>query len=89
MIRRRVLIDIEFTIAEDQFKITQLTDDATGVSDTTDAGIRDAVTQILVRADWNEQGPTPLRSIVTTRPLKSDGRDESVLVPIDAGIGTD
>jgi hypothetical protein len=33
MTQHRVLIDIEFTVDDDRFKIAQLSDDASGVSD--------------------------------------------------------
>ncbi|MFB2596669.1 hypothetical protein ACEXQE_02650 [Herbiconiux sp. P17] len=69
MTNHRVLVDIEFTVDEDRFKIDQLADDATGVSDVTDTGLRDAVSRLLIRADWTEHGLAPLRSLVTTSPL--------------------
>jgi hypothetical protein len=84
--RHRVLIDIEFTVDEDRFKLAQLSDDASGVSDVTDAGVRDAVTSRLVRAEWADHGLAPLRSIVTTRPLTADGNYTDVHVSSDPGV---
>ncbi|MCS5732479.1 hypothetical protein [Herbiconiux daphne] len=66
MTLHRVLIDVQFSVDEDRFKIDQLADDATGVSDVTDPGVRDAISRLLIRADWAEHGLAPLRSIVTT-----------------------
>ncbi|MCS5723034.1 hypothetical protein N1028_13435 [Herbiconiux sp. CPCC 203407] len=68
MTNHRVLVDLEFDVDEDRFKIDQLTDNATGVSDVTDPGLRDAISRILIRADWAEHGLTPVRSVVTSRP---------------------
>jgi hypothetical protein len=84
--RHRVLIDIEFTVDEDRFKLAQLSDDASGVSDVTDAGVRDAVTSRLVLAEWAAHGLAPLRSIVTTRPQSADGNWARVDVLSDPGV---
>jgi hypothetical protein len=82
----RVLIDVEFTVDEDRFKLAQLTDDATGVSDVSDAGIRDAVTRLLIGADWTKHGLTPLRSVVITRALNPDGCYDDADVPRGPGV---
>ncbi|MFB2580506.1 hypothetical protein ACEXQD_04585 [Herbiconiux sp. P15] len=66
MNRHRVIIDVEFSVDEDQFKAHQLTGHATGVSDVTDPGLRDAIAQLIIQADWADQGLEPLRSLVTT-----------------------
>lgn len=86
MIRRRVLIDIEFAVDEDRFKVSQLSDAAGGVSDVTDPGVRDAVSQALVQTDWAERGLAPLRSVVTTRSECDDGLYQGTLVAPDPGV---
>jgi hypothetical protein len=83
--RHRVLIDIEFTVDDDRFKLAHLRDDAIGVSDVTDVGVRDAVTGVLVHTDWANQGLAPLRSIVTSRPLTKHGYEGSY-IPADSGV---
>jgi hypothetical protein len=84
--RRRVLIDIEFAVDEDRFKVSQLSDDAEGVSDVTDPGVRDAVSQALVETDWAERGLAPLRSVVTTRAQRDDGLYKGTRVEPDPGV---
>lgn len=86
MTLHRVLIDIEFAVDEDLFKLAQLCEDASGISDVTDAGVRDAVTSRLVLAEWAERGLAPLRSIVTTRSQSADGGYASVPVPSDPSV---
>lgn len=84
--RRRVLIDIEFAVDEEKFKVAQLPDDATGVSDITDASVREAVAIRVLRADWAAQGLQPQRSTVTTRASATNGGFPAVVVPADAGV---
>lgn len=48
----QALVDIESTVDEAQFKSAQLTDDATGLSEVTDEGVRDAVSGRIIEADW-------------------------------------
>jgi hypothetical protein len=67
LICHRVHIEVEFTVDEERFKLARLTDDASGVSDVADVGVRDAISRLLGGADWAEHGLTPLRSIVTTQ----------------------
>jgi hypothetical protein len=85
--RHRVLIDVEFTIDEEPYKLAQLMHDASGISDVTDSGVRDAISRLLARVDWAAQGLEPLRSIVTTRSASSDGLYADAHVPADHGIG--
>ena len=86
MIRQRVLIDIEFTVDETQFKLAQLVDDAIGISDVTEAGVREAVTERLIRANWADQGLAPQRSVVTTRASTPGGDFVEVVLPADPGV---
>jgi hypothetical protein len=80
------LIDVEFTVDDDQFKAAHLPDDDSGVSDVTDDGLCDAFTTRLLRADWGEDGIAPKRSIVTTRTRNADGDYADVYIPADPGI---
>ncbi len=89
MTQHRILIDIEFAVDEGEFKVAQLADDATGVSEVTEAGVRDAVTGGLIHANWAEQGLVPLRSIVTTRPLGPAGNYAEVRLPAEPGANVD
>jgi len=86
--RQRVLIDIEFAVDEAQFKAAHLVDDVTGVSDVTDADIRDVVAGRLIDADWAEQGLAPQRSSVVTRLATAAGEFVEVIVPADPGVAT-
>lgn len=86
MIRHRVLIDIEFTVDEARFKIAQLADDATGVSDVTEADVRIAVACRLIQVDWRDAGLAPQRSTVTTRASTSEGDFVQVVLPADSGV---
>lgn len=86
MISHRVLIDIEFTIDEDQFKSAQLADGATGVSDVTDAGVREVVAGRLIQVVWADQGLTPRRSTVSTREQAADGEFFEVVLPAETGV---
>jgi hypothetical protein len=86
MIRHRVLVDIEFTVDEARFKAAQLTDDATGVSDVTEADVRRAVAGRLIQAHWDDLGLAPQRSTVTTRTSTSQGHFVEVVVPADSGV---
>ena len=86
MIRQRVLIDIEFAVDETQFKLTQLTDDAVGVSDVTETGVREAVTAGIIHADWAAQGLSPQRSTIITRTSTSSGKFVEVLLPADTSV---
>ena len=67
MTQYRLLIDIQFDLDAEKFKVSQLVDDASGVSEVTDDGVRDVVTARLIEVDWAEVGLQPLRSIVTSR----------------------
>ena len=67
MTQYRLLIDIQFDLDAEKFKVSQLVDDASGVSEVTDDGVRDAVMARLIKIDWAELGLMPLRSIVTSR----------------------
>ncbi|MCS5718759.1 hypothetical protein N1027_11505 [Herbiconiux sp. CPCC 205763] len=86
MSHHRVLVDIEFVLDDEAFKVAHLTDDATGVSDATDAAVRDAVASVLIHAEWDHYVVSPLRSIVTVRPLKADGRYDELLLPGEHGV---
>ena len=86
MIRRRVLIDIEFAVDETQFKIARLAEDPSGVSDVTDDDVREVVTSHLLDANWGRQGLAPQRSIVTTRSSTPRGEFEALVVPPDLGV---
>jgi hypothetical protein len=81
-----VLLDIEFAIDDEQYKLAQLTHDATGVSEVTDVGVCDVLTNQLNRVDWAENGLTPLRSSVTTRLRAPDGNYAPVNLPADPGV---
>lgn len=83
---RRVLIDIEFAVDEDRFMLAKLSEDPSGVADITDPGVRDAVSRALVCTDWAEHGLAPLRSVVTTRQRRRDGRYQGSRVPPDPGV---
>ena len=63
----RLLIDIPFDLDAEKFKVSQLVYDASGASEDTDDGVRDAVGARLVKIDWIKLGPVPLWSIVTSR----------------------
>ena len=67
MTQYRLLIDIQFDLDAEKFKVSQLVDDASGVSEVTDDGVRDAVMARLIKIDWAALGLMPLRSIVTSR----------------------
>lgn len=86
MAQHRVLIDIQFDVDENQYKLAQLTDDATGVSEVTEAGVRDVVTCGLIGVDWAQQGLAPIRSTVTTRAISPGGGYARVCVPADPDI---
>jgi hypothetical protein len=87
MTRHRVLIDVEFTVDEHQFKMVHLPEDPSGVSDVTEASVRDAVTDGLIATDWAEQGLAPVRSMVSTRHLNLSGTYDAEDVPPDGGVG--
>ncbi len=84
--RQRVLIDIEFAVDEAQFKAAHLAEDVTGVSDVTDAEIRNVVAVRLISADWAGQGLAPQRSSVITRLATAAGEFVEVVVPADPGV---
>ena len=86
MIRQRVLIDIEFTVDETQFKLARLSDDAAGISDVTETGVREAVTAGIIQADWAAQGLAPQRSTITTRTSTASGKFVEVLLPGDISV---
>jgi hypothetical protein len=86
LIRHRVLIDIQFDVDEVQYKLAQLTHDATGVSEVSEEGVRDIVTSGLIGVDWAQQGLAPIRSTVTTRVLSPGGGYAQVYVPADPDI---
>lgn len=84
--RQRVLIDIEFFVDEAQFKVAQLADDVTGISDVTDAVVREVVAGRLIGADWADRGLVPHRSTVITRMATAAGEFIEVIVPADPGV---
>jgi len=86
VIRQRVLIDIEFTVDETQFKLAQLVHDAVGISDVTETGVREAVTAGIIQANWAAQGLTPQRSTITTRTSTASGKFVEVLLPADTSV---
>lgn len=86
MIRQRVLIDIEFSIDETQFKLAQLVDNSVGISDVTETGVREAVTASIVQTDWAAQGLAPQRSTITTRTSTSGGKFVEIVLPADTSV---
>ena len=86
MTQYRLLIDIQFALNPEKFKISQLVDDASGVSEVTDEGVRDAVTARLIRIDWAELGLLPLQSIITIRVPSTAGEYPLVYLPADSGV---
>lgn len=86
MTQHRLLIDIQFFLDAEKFKVSQLVDDASGVSEVTDEGVRDAVTARLIRIDWAELGLLPLQSIITSRVPSTTGEYPLVCVPADSGV---
>ena len=86
MIRQRVLIDIEFTVDEAQFTLAQRADDTFCLCAVTAAGVREAVAERLIRADWAGQGLAPQRSVITTRASTSGGDFYEVVLPADPGV---
>lgn len=46
----------------------------------TDA-VTDAVTAVLIRAEWSRHGVSPLRSVVTVRPLGANGCYDELRLP--------
>ena len=95
MIRQRVLIDIEFAIDETQFTLAQLADNVFGISAVaeasvrrvvTEAGVREAVAEGLIRANWADKGLEPQRSVITTRTSTLGGDFVEVVLPADPGV---
>jgi len=86
VIRQRVLIDIEFAVDETQFKLTQLADDAVGISDVTETGVREAVSAGIIHADWAAQGLAPQRSTITTRTSTPSGKFVEMRLPADTSV---
>jgi hypothetical protein len=84
--RRRVIVDIEFTVDEGAFKSARLVHDAAGVSDPTDDAVRDVVAGVVIQQDWSAQGLTPLRSTVTARALNAAGDYDDVVLAGDRGL---
>ena len=88
MKRQRMLIDIEFAVDETAFKSAQLVEDGTGVSDVTDADIRNVVVGRLIGTDWARHGLAPRHSSVITRLATAAGEFVEVIVPADPGVVT-
>lgn len=84
--QHRVLVDIQFTVDNDQFKVAQLSDDATGVSEVTEAAIRNVVGACLTDVDWAKKGLAPLRAVVTMGTRTPSGDYAEVLFPAEPGI---
>lgn len=84
---RRIIIDLELEVDDDDFKAAGLSADSSGVCDATEGAVRDAVTRMLVESDWRAIGVRPLRSIVTPRVVGPEGWYEPVRLAGDWGVG--
>ena len=66
MTGQRVLIDIKFTVDKAGIKQAQLSDIVFSSSVVTEAGVRRAVTERIILANWAPQRVAPQRSTITS-----------------------